>query len=196
MDEIEKILVTRKNIRSIILKMDRHGKFHVSAPWFVTKKQIKKFLKERESWIKEKSSKFLNNKNRHNPITDGYYYFLGEKIFSENNTKESLREVYKRKSPDIIEPLLLIWSKKTGLDYNDVSYKIMRSRWGSCNHSKKYLNFNTILVGSPTEAVEYVILHELAHLVFPHHGRDFWNFVESFMPDWKEKRKKLIFFEV
>ncbi|MGL4687373.1 MAG: M48 metallopeptidase family protein, partial [Fusobacteriaceae bacterium] len=72
------------------------------------------------------------------------------------------------------------------------SYKFMKTRWGSCNTRKKYLNFNILLLASPLESIEYVVLHEIAHLKYPHHQKSFWNYISFYMPDWKDRKKKLI----
>ena len=72
----------------------------------------------------------------------------------------------------------------------------MKTRWGSCNSRKKYININSLLFASPIESIEYIVLHEIAHLKYPHHQRDFWEFVECYIPDWKERRKKLFYFEI
>ena len=77
-----------------------------------------------------------------------------------------------------------------------LTFRVMRTRWGSCNSSKKYININSILVASPLESIEYIALHEIAHLHFPHHKKEFWNFISKYMPDWEIRKKQLIFFEL
>jgi predicted metal-dependent hydrolase len=65
----------------------------------------------------------------------------------------------------------------------------MHSRWGSCNSKKGYINLNLYLIRKDIRFIEYVILHELAHLIHPNHSKDFYRFIENIMPDFKERIK-------
>ncbi|MEA3490747.1 MAG: M48 family metallopeptidase [Campylobacterota bacterium] len=59
----------------------------------------------------------------------------------------------------------------------------MKRRWGSCNPSKGYINLNSELIKKPTECIEYVVFHELAHLVYSDHSSQFYNYLSLYMPD-------------
>ena len=63
----------------------------------------------------------------------------------------------------------------------------MKTRWGSCNKNKKYINLNGELISKRYKAIEYVILHELCHLIHANHSRDFYNLVEKFMTDYRDE---------
>ena len=67
----------------------------------------------------------------------------------------------------------------------------MKTRWGSCNVKTKNINLNLELIKKPQECIEYVVLHELAHLKHPNHSKQFWEYVGMHMPDWKLRKKKL-----
>ena len=67
----------------------------------------------------------------------------------------------------------------------------MKTRWGSCNTVKKRIWLNIQLAACPRECLEYVVTHELVHLLVPGHGRDFWKYMDEFFPDWKRVRKEL-----
>ena len=67
----------------------------------------------------------------------------------------------------------------------------MTTRWGTCNTNTKKLWFNLQLAKKPVECIEYIILHELAHLKVKNHGEDFVAIMDSFMPYWRETKKKL-----
>ncbi|PKM94113.1 MAG: hypothetical protein CVU84_11675 [Firmicutes bacterium HGW-Firmicutes-1] len=67
----------------------------------------------------------------------------------------------------------------------------MKSRWGTCFTTKNTIQLNLELIKKPLEAIEYVILHELAHFVHPNHSKDFYAFVQNYMPDWKQRRALL-----
>jgi predicted metal-dependent hydrolase len=71
-----------------------------------------------------------------------------------------------------------------------VRVKRMRSRWGSMS-PKGAMSLRADLIRAPVECIDYVIVHELCHLVHPHHGREFWALVETLVPDWKQRRRRL-----
>ena len=85
----------------------------------------------------------------------------------------------------------LIFENKTGLKIESWQIKKMRTRWGSCNVVSKHINFNLELAKRPIKEVEYVILHELSHLVENTHNQKFIAHVETYMPNWKLYRKEL-----
>ena len=72
-----------------------------------------------------------------------------------------------------------------------VRFRRMTSRWGSCNTRTAVLTFNNALISAPLPAVEYVVYHEFAHLLYPNHSPDFYAQVAVFLPDWKARRALL-----
>ncbi|RRD50430.1 M48 family metallopeptidase [Arachnia propionica] len=72
-----------------------------------------------------------------------------------------------------------------------IRYRQMRTRWGSCNHRTRTITLNVMLARYPVEALEYVVVHELAHLRHPNHGPDFWDLVASVLPDHRSRRRLL-----
>lgn len=69
--------------------------------------------------------------------------------------------------------------------------KIMKSMWGNCNFSKRIITLNLYLAKTPISCIDYVIVHELTHLIYPNHGKDFYNALTKIMPDWKLRKKVL-----
>ncbi len=96
------------------------------------------------------------------------------------------KELYER--ADILIPL---WEKYTGLYCSSWQSKNMKTRWGTCNTKTNKVWLNVQLAKYPVECLEYVILHELAHTRVPNHGPEFKAILNEYMPDWKEKRKRL-----
>lgn len=74
---------------------------------------------------------------------------------------------------------------------NRVVVRKMTTRWGSCNSRKGYINLSLNLIEKAPELVEYVVLHELAHLIYPHHQKSFYNFIAGLMPDFKTREQRL-----
>ena len=67
----------------------------------------------------------------------------------------------------------------------------MKTRWGSCNPTKGYINLNSELIKKSKECIEYVIFHELTHLIHIDHNKQFYNFLSVYMPNWKKRKEKL-----
>lgn len=67
----------------------------------------------------------------------------------------------------------------------------MQSCWGNCNRSKQIITMNEFLYKASPLCIEYIVLHELSHLIYPYHDKNFYNFIELHMPDWKERKKLL-----
>ncbi|MBQ8299465.1 MAG: M48 family metallopeptidase [Clostridia bacterium] len=81
--------------------------------------------------------------------------------------------------------------KLLNLSLNEIELRAMKTRWGTCIPAKKKILFNSKLVHCPYEAIEYVVLHEIAHLVHPNHSKAFYALIEQYMPDWKERKNLL-----
>lgn len=82
------------------------------------------------------------------------------------------------------------WAKRMKLAHGPIRISDAKSRWGSCSHADT-LRFNWRLLMTPPELVDYVIVHELAHVPHKNHGPHFWALVEEYMPDYKTRRKTL-----
>lgn len=83
------------------------------------------------------------------------------------------------------------YKNQIGVKPNKITVKLrLKSRWGSCS-SKGNLNFNSSLIQAPDSVIDYVIIHELAHLIELNHSPKFWNIVEKFCPDYQEAEKWL-----
>ena len=106
--------------------------------------------------------------------------------------KDDLKQWYLAQTRRIVsERLDLIRKRNPSLPaYNKVSIKNQRSRWASCSENGN-LNFNLILAALPIEIIDYVIIHELAHLIELNHSKDFWNIVKMTDPEFQTHRKLL-----
>ncbi len=105
--------------------------------------------------------------------------------------KEQIREkFYKQTVKKHITPLVDKWAKKMNLYPSKISYRKTKSQWGSCS-SKNAISLNIYLCLLPKELIEYVIVHELAHIKHKNHSKDFWSLVGEFIPDYKVLRANL-----
>lgn len=92
---------------------------------------------------------------------------------------------------DTIPPLLEKWEKRLGVSLKHYFLQRMKTRWGSCNAAAKHIRINTELVKKPKDLLEYVIVHELAHLIAPTHSQQFVGILDKHYPHWREARSEL-----
>ena len=81
--------------------------------------------------------------------------------------------------------------KKYCSEFPTIKFRKMTSRWGSCNFVRKLLTFNYALINAPIESVEYVVYHEFTHFIEPNHSKKFYLALSNFLPEYKERKKKL-----
>ena len=102
-------------------------------------------------------------------------------------TKELLKRHFKILFAGFAEPRVRLWARVMGVQPSSLGFRFQRTLWGSCNRDKA-ISLNCKLIGAPEEVIDYVIIHELAHLRFLNHGKAFWDFVETFSPNHLEHR--------
>lgn len=212
-----KIKITRKRMKNITIRINDNGEVLISAPQRVPNSYIENLIKEKESWIKEKIALVEERKKNQTTFNNGEkFYYLGvpytieiknstqerceikEKsfiVFLQENSFEKRKKLitqwlYNNFYPYLINRTMEI-GEKIGYTPKVIKFRDMKTRWGSCNTLTRSITYNHQLYKKSVEVIDYVILHELAHIPFPHHQREFWDFVERYMPDWKERRKKL-----
>jgi len=104
--------------------------------------------------------------------------------------KAVLEAWYKERANDVFREKLNYYSRIMGLKYNQLRVKNQSTRWGSCSN-KSNINLNWRVIMASDEVINYLIVHELAHLRYMNHSKDFWNLVGQFMPDYEKWRKWL-----
>ncbi len=109
----------------------------------------------------------------------------------ESAREKLLLEFYRSELKLALKKLLPECEKKTGIRANEARIKNMKTRWGSCNIKERRIWISLKLTQKPAECLEYVIIHELTHLLEKSHNRRFYNLLEGFYPKWKETKKLL-----
>lgn len=111
-----------------------------------------------------------------------------------HNTQENLLKIfdlfYRTKAKEIITPRVYKLSQEKGLPFAKLTFKKMKTRWGSCSHVNN-INLNIYAVKLAPELIDYLIIHELAHTRVKNHSKDFWNEVARHLPGWKELDRRL-----
>lgn len=103
----------------------------------------------------------------------------------KSRAEELLEQFLRQKAEEHIQPMLEEYREKMDVDYEGVAYRNQRTLWGSCS-AKENLSFNWRLVMSPEEVMEYVVVHELAHLKERNHTKQFWRIVKEHHENYKE----------
>lgn len=81
--------------------------------------------------------------------------------------------------------------RKYNVPFPTLKIRTMKTRWGSCQPQRGIITLNSRLIEAPRNSIEYVVLHEFAHFIYPNHSKQFWDFVTMMMPDWKERKRAL-----
>lgn len=105
--------------------------------------------------------------------------------------KKLLMEWYRRQLKEMIPQIFAHWEPIMGVAAREVHIKAMKTRWGTCNTAEKRIWLNLYLTQKPLKCVEYVIVHELCHLIEPSHNKRFYYYMDYFLPDWKDRKQHL-----
>ena len=206
--------VTQKKIKNIHLSVYPSGEVKLSAPLHMNQDTIRVFLISKLSWIKQKQKKFAAQQretprdciNRESHYLWGKRYLLrvveqderpkislghSEIILTvrpKTSTAQKqaimdewLREELKKALP----PLIAKWEPVMCVKLKKFFVQKMKTRWGSCNYTKANVRFNSELAKKPIECLEYVVVHELVHLLEPSHNARFHRLMTQFLPHWK-----------
>ena len=150
-------------IKNIYIQI-KNGKVIVKSPKRISKKEIEKIIEQKSEWI--------------------------QKIIEKENKKQEKKELYtKEEFKEIIEKNANELIQETGVRPNKITIKQIKYAWGSCS-SKKNITLNLELIKYSQQAIRYVILHELCHLKYMNHSKDFWNLVEKYKPNYKQIKKE------
>jgi len=183
-----------------------HAKIVLKTPK-VSQRFIINLLEEKESWIRKQLSKTAQHKGQSVNLEDEVLLF-GEIYSIDVQEAKILRELlqkskldtkinilkcydtfYKEYSKLHIIPRVEYFANLMALSYEEIKFRKMKSRWGSCS-SKRVITFNTALLKTPHEFIDYVIVHELAHLVHMNHSKNFHSLVQNYIPHAITIRKK------
>ena len=200
--------------KTIGISVERDKNIVVRAPEKVTEEEIEEFIKRKKYWIYTK----LKHPQKYQKISKkefisgasilylGKHYkldvvksqldgikFANKFIISKENQKKApdlFKKWYIEKAEEKIIPKVEHYAKNLGVKYNTIKIKEFKYRWGSCT-SKNNLNFNWRLIKAPLSVIEYVIVHELGHLIEPNHSTVFWNIIKTQVPKFSEAKEWL-----
>ena len=213
MVKIDHIILTKR--KSIALIIEPDGRLVVRAPMHVSEADIKHLVKQKERWIREKQKQVKDKSLQSKPkvYMDGEeFLYLGKsyklKIVADLNpalvlnrkfyisrrampkVESVFTEWYREQARAVISERVKMYATRHGFKYRKIRITSARTRWGSCS-SMGNLNFTWRLVMAPPDVIDYVVVHELAHLRVNNHSKEYWNQVERILPDYKRRRRWL-----
>ena len=162
----------RAKRRTMSLQLDRDGRAVVRAPYGVKKEFIDRFIAEHEGWLARAREKQQNRRLAHPEPTD------------------EERKALIARAKEYLPMRVDYWSGIMGLTPTGLKITSARTRFGSCS-GKNSLCFSWRLMQYPPEAIDYVVVHELAHIRHHDHSPAFYALIERYMPDWRERMKLL-----
>ena len=186
--EINEKLVTvklekKKNIKHVYLRVINPSLVQIRTNIYFTLYDAKELIERKIAWI-ENSILKLEEKN----INEDEFLYLGVRKKIEDYKIKNIDTFYKKEILKYIPVLVEKYAAKMNLFPTSISYRKNKRTWGSCNY-KNGLNFNILLMKFPIELMEYVVIHELAHIEHKNHSKKFWDLVGEFCPDYKKREK-------
>ena len=208
--------VTKKKIKNFIIRIYPDLRIAVSVPLHASNKDIENFIQSKKEWIETTLEKIKIIKENKSNLKENSIKILGKEIdkkiiesdlerirltdtsiyiYSKNidNTKieKKLLEWKLEKLKVILDKYLIKYTKLLNRNINYYQIKKLSSAWGIYHKKENYISFNSDLIEKDIECIEYVVLHELCHIFYMNHQKDFWALVEKYMPDYKVRRKNL-----
>ncbi len=218
--DIELIRKKIKNIHLTVYPPD--GRVRLSVPQQMDDVAVKSFVISKLSWINKQRKKYSNYKPLpvKEYISGETHHFLGEeyvlniiettekqhveikdikfmdmyvrKCSTIEKREKILIEFYRENLKEMIPQYIEKWEKIMGLTINEFGVKLMKTRWGTCNVRDKRIWINLELAKKNPKFLEYIIVHEMVHLLEKSHNQSFKNYMTKFLPNWKSLKDELI----
>jgi len=164
-------IIIRSKRKTISLSVDDNLNAVVRAPYYVSEKKIREFAEKNSAWVENARKKKMAQ--------------LEKTALSDDEIEELIS-----KSKEIIIPKVEYYSGLMGLSPTGIKITKAKKRFGSCS-AKNSLCFSCFLIKYPEEAIDYVVVHELAHIKHHNHGKEFYSLIKEYLPDYKEREKLL-----
>lgn len=164
--------VVRSRRRTMALQVTQEGRVVVRVPLYATQDEIQRFVSSHEDWVAVQLERQAQRLAEHPPRS--------------REEQEALRQ----SARETIPPLVRHWAAQMGVAPTGVKITSARTRFGSCS-GKNSLCFSLYLMEYPPDAVEAVVVHELAHIRHKNHGPDFYALVRKTLPDYDARIRAL-----
>ncbi len=209
--------IVNPKLKHIYLTFDNEGNLVIKSPK-VPQRKIEQLLLKKASWINNSREKIqqkkgkpldfsnilelyfmgeaysltlkLHNKKRVKLDFDGEKFTLFYHTYDERLFQAHFDRFYKIEAQKHIPYHVALWGEKMDLSPTHLRFRKTKRQWGSCS-GKNVLSFNTMMMKLPHDVIQYIIIHELAHIKHKHHQKDFWQLVEQHLPDYKKQVNEL-----
>ena len=214
------VKLIRKRVKNINLRILRTGEIHISAPLKMPIHVIHDFLQIKQPWIEKHHQRLSSSPQpkAYNLEHGSCIYFLGnpmkltiqacllqpevilqndQVLLRINNSAtfadkhHLLTEWYREQMHGHMMPLIKKWEDIIGVIATKIHIKTMKTRWGSCHPRKKHISLNLRLIEQPLKCLEYVIVHELVHMLEASHNQRFHNLMTQYLPHWKQIKEQM-----
>jgi len=213
--------VLHKNIKNVHLSVHPPlGRVTISAPRKMDLETVRLFSIAKLGWIRKQQTKLYNQKREpaREYITRESHYFLGQRYLlkviehnaapkvilkygaielytrkgaSKAQRREILQSWYRQQLKELVLRLVVKLEKRMNVKVAKVCIRTMKTRWGTCNTKAKRIWLNTELAKKPIESIEYVLIHEMVHLLERNHSEKFITHMDTYSPKWKYLREEL-----
>jgi len=213
--------VVRKDIKNVHLSVHPPtGRVTIAAPAHMNLDSIRVFAVTRLGWIRRQQEK-MREQEREAPrefLERESHYVWGKRYLLHVTEADAppliqlrhkrmilqvrpgtprekchalVEEWYRRQIREAVSPLVERWEPRLGVKVNRIFVRRMKTKWGSCIHRSRSIRLNTDLAKKPPECLEYLVVHELVHLLEPTHNPRFIDLMNKFMPNWQSRRHTL-----
>ena len=214
------IVVTRKRIKHVHLRVHPDGRVTISAPVFARPAVVEAFAADRLEWIRRQQGRLLGQaRERPREFVSGETHYLWGRHHLLSVTERDGRQgvtvddgritlfvqpgsdtarcadvVYawhKSILHESLPPLIRNWEQRLNVRLRGYYLRRMKTRWGTCNYRTRHIRLNTELVTKPEHLLDYVVAHEMVHLIVPNHGARFVALMNEHYPSWRQARAEL-----
>lgn len=198
-----------------------NGRVHISAPMSMTKDAIRLFAIDKLDWIKKRIKLVIESERQgeREYVSGENHYFKGIRyrlnviygnetprveikgtkfinLYVRDNAsvirrEEIIKDWHRRELKDMLKPLVEKWERVLDVKADDWDVLQMKTMWGSCNNKTKKILFNLELIKKPTHCTDYIVLHELTHLIERLHSDRFISILDKHMPSWRQIKDEL-----
>ncbi len=198
-----------------------NGHVRVAAPLLIKDEAVRLAIVDKLGWIKRQRAQFAAQprQSQREMVNGESHYFMGRRfrlrvherdapagvalrgiaslnLFVRPGADAAQREAvllnwHRQQLRELIPPLLSRWQARLGVEVAAWGIKKMKTKWGSCNRSARRIWLNLELAKKPERCLEYIVVHELAHLRHRHHDEEFTALMDRYLPNWRQTRKEL-----
>ncbi len=183
--DVNVLFEKKARLKHSYMKILDEKNIKIKGNFFFTKNDAKDFIQSKSQWIQKHITHLKSKK-----LSENEFFYMGKKYIREDfeETFVSLDEFYRQKAHELIPSIVDKYAEQMQLYPQSLKFRKNKSRWGSCSFSNN-INLNIYLMKLPLEAIEYVVVHELAHIKHKNHSRAFWSLVAYYLPQYKRAEK-------